>query len=56
MDIFRGDEEIYAILNACAEREDEGGSRFPGKTYEEGLSAMARWITGESDNHPYEDE
>ena len=46
--------EIDEILNRCSEQEDEGGSRWPGMTYEQGVSAALRWVTKETDMYPLE--
>lgn len=32
-----------------------GGSKFPGMSYEEGIDAVLRWLTGETDEHPFEE-
>jgi len=51
----RPQERIDEILNRCSEQEEEGGSRWPGMTYEQGVSAAIRWMLGETDDDPYED-
>lgn len=50
------DKQIDDVLNDVHEQIDEGGSRFRGMSYEEGVAAALHWVTGESDEHPYEDE
>ena len=53
--VTRTDEEINDLLNAVDERIDEGGSRFSGMSYEQGISEALRWLLGQSDDHPYND-
>lgn len=49
------EQEISDVLNECLEKEIEGGSKFPGMTYEQGVSAAINWLTGESDSNPMAD-
>lgn len=49
------DKAIDKLLNQCAEAEDDGTTKFPGMTYEQGVKAALEWVTGESDNHPLAD-
>jgi hypothetical protein len=39
-----------------AEQIDQGGSRFPGMTYEQGVQAALDWLFGNVEDHPYEEE
>jgi hypothetical protein len=48
-------DEIDEQLNLAAEAEESGGSRWPGMSYEQGVSAALRWATGESNDPPMED-
>lgn len=41
---------------ALAEESMDGGSKWPGMSYEEGVSAALRWAIGESDDKPMEGE
>ena len=41
---------IDDVLNQCAEQEDEGCSRWPGMSYEQGVAAAIRWMQGDSAN------
>jgi hypothetical protein len=52
----RTNEEIDDVLNRCNEKVDEGGSRFFGMTYEQGIVAGIDWLLGNTDDHPYDDE
>lgn len=49
---MRPENEIDEAINQAVEQEDEGGSKWPGMTYEQGVSAALRWATGQSDEHP----
>jgi len=53
--ITRKTEVIDELLNMCAEQENEGGSKFPGMTYEQGVKAAIDWLTEENSIHPLED-
>lgn len=52
-DIAVSQEEIDKVLNAVANQIDEGGSRFPGMTYEEGVREAIYWILGNTEENPY---
>lgn len=43
-------DEIDNVLNTCMEQMDEGGSRWPGMSYEQGVEAALRWVRGEGPN------
>lgn len=47
-------QEIYDVLNKCAEHEDEGVSIYPGMSYEQGVAAALRWVADDASN-PLED-
>jgi len=49
------EDEIDTILNECAEAADSGQSKFPGMSYEQGVTAAIRWMKGEDDNSPMSD-
>ena len=42
--------EIDDVLNQCAESADDGASKFPGMSYEQGIEAAIRWMQGEGSN------
>lgn len=46
--------EIDEVLEACIEAEESGESKYPGMTYEQGVTAGIRWMQGRSD-HPMDD-
>ncbi|QGJ89476.1 hypothetical protein PBI_SMARTIES_73 [Microbacterium phage Smarties] len=48
--------DVDDVINDAHEQIDNGGSRWPGMSYEQGLVAGLQWVTGETDDHPYEDE
>lgn len=48
------EDEIDDVLNRCADQTDEGGSRWPGMSYEQGVEAAIRWMQDDGGN-PMED-
>lgn len=40
-------QEIDQVLNQCAEAADDGRSKFPGMSYEQGVEAAIRWMQGD---------
>ncbi len=53
MHLARNAEEVNEVLNEAMETEDSGVSRFPGMSYEQGMTAAVQWLLGDSDDHPY---
>lgn len=51
--VKKSDVEIDDLLNQCCEQEDQGGSRFSGMSYEQGMRAAIEWLTNEEWDHPY---
>ncbi|KKN77936.1 hypothetical protein LCGC14_0355010 [marine sediment metagenome] len=49
--IKRTDDEINRVVNWARDSQDQG-TRYPGLSYEEGLTAMADWLTGFEDIAP----
>ena len=47
-------DEIDEVLNKCSDYTVEGGSKFPGMTYEQGVEAGILWVTGDDDSNPME--
>jgi hypothetical protein len=47
-------EQIDDVLNRCAEIADEGGTMYPGMTYEQGVAAGIRWASGDDQTNPLE--
>lgn len=50
--VVRSTEEVDDTLNKAQEQEDEGGSAWPGMTYEQGVVAAIMWLTGVSSEDP----
>ncbi len=46
--------EINDVLNECASHEDDGTSKYPGMTYDQGVSTAVRWMLGEEEASPME--
>ena len=51
-DITRTDKEIDDMLAQCTDAENEDTTNFPEMTYEQGVKAGIRWLTGETECHP----
>jgi hypothetical protein len=56
MKLARTDSEIDDQLNKTAEAVDDGSTKWPGMSYEQGVENAIRWITGQSDDVPMEDD
>lgn len=55
MNCIRTDEEIALVENwAVAAEGSEGGSNYPGMTYEQGVMDTIEWLRGDSDTAPNE--
>ena len=47
--------DVDDVFETCVEVEhNEGGSRYPGMSYEDGVRAVIEWLRGDGD-HPFED-
>ncbi len=53
--ITRTDEVIDDVLNKAAQAVDDGGSSWPGMSYEQGVQAAIDWLVGHAEN-PMVDE
>lgn len=42
--------EIDDVLNQCAEAADNGVSKYPGMSYEQGIEAAICWLQGDGSN------
>lgn len=49
-------DELWELLNSCADSEDTGHTDFPGLTYEQGIKAGIEWAMGENSDHPLDKE
>ncbi|HEY5785231.1 MAG TPA: hypothetical protein VIT65_10680 [Microlunatus sp.] len=52
MSLARTSTEIDDQSAKAGDSISEGMSRWPGMTYEEGVDAALRWVTGDSDDAP----
>lgn len=50
------DTEIDEQLNRARDQEEQGDSRWPGMSYEQGVAAAIMWLRDETDEVPIEDE
>ncbi len=48
------EDEINDVLNKCSEQVDEGRSKYPGMSYEQGIAAAINWMQGYNSS-PLED-
>lgn len=55
MQIARTDAEVNELVDKCADAENNGTTRYPGMTYEQGIRAALEWVTGSQDGHPLEE-
>ena len=55
MVIIRTDEEIRAVVNLAHDGID-GGTKWRGMSYEQGIIAMIDWLQGGTDDNPMIDE
>ena len=56
LQIVRSRNEIYKVLDACAEQRDAGTTRFRGERYEDGIVSMWDWLIGHIDDNPMPDQ
>lgn len=52
MNIERTEQEIYAVIDQCAESINTGGTAYPSMNYEQGVRAAIEWLIGNTDDHP----
>jgi hypothetical protein len=52
-EIVRTKKEIDEVLDKVSAA-NSNGSEYPGMTYEQGIEAMWMWLTGETDDNPFE--
>jgi len=55
MEVIRTDQEIYQLLNQCAEAEEMSTTKFPGMSYEQGIKEAIEWLSGDSNTYPLDD-
>jgi hypothetical protein len=51
----KSQKDIDDLLNKCMAAEDEGTTKYPGMTYEQGVTAGIRWLMEHGQPHPLED-
>lgn len=56
METKRTTRQIEGVLERVNEKIAEGGSRYFGQTYEEGVQMALDWILGTTDDDPYPEE
>lgn len=54
MEIVRTEAEVDELINRCVENNETVGSVYPGMTYEQGIRAGIEWLTGETDDYPFD--
>jgi hypothetical protein len=53
--VQRSESEIDDVRNEVVDLIDEGSSKFPGMSYEEGVENALSWVFGERDESPMVD-
>jgi hypothetical protein len=48
----RAEEEIDDVLERVTDLINEGRTKYPGMTYEQGVEAAIRWMTGDWEENP----
>lgn len=54
--IKRKPKEIDDLLNSVAAWEEHGGTALAGMSYEQGVGAGIKWLLGDTEEHPIEEE
>lgn len=54
MEIRVTEEQLDAVVGVCIEAEENGTTKWPGMTYEQGVKAALEWVQGYGE-HPLED-
>lgn len=52
--VVRTSADIDDVMNEAMEAQDEG-SKFPGMSYEQGVTAGINWVLGNTSENPMED-
>ena len=48
--------EIDEVMNECGDHENEGTTKFPGMSYEQGVKAAIEWLSDDYDGaNPMDD-
>lgn len=56
MELKRTEDEVWEQVNQAEEQTLQGGTKWSGMTYEQGVANAIRWMTGDDDTPPMEDE
>lgn len=51
-EIIPTDEQIDEVVDKCCTQIQQGGSKYPGMSYEQGLRDAIDWLTGDSEDIP----
>ena len=54
MEIKVDESELDAVVSYCCDTEENGTTKWPGMTYEQGVKAALEWVQGYGE-HPLED-
>lgn len=54
--IKRTNTEINNVLDSAAAWEDHGGTSVSGMSYEQGVGAGIKWLIGDTDEHPLQED
>lgn len=54
MEIKVNESELDAVVNACLDAEENGTTKWPGMTYEQGVKSALEWVQGYGE-HPLKD-
>ena len=54
--IVREEKEIDDLLNDCIDATNEGNSKYPGMSFEEGVQYAIEWLTDKEKPHPLKEE
>ncbi len=54
--IKRTEEEIDEEINNASDQIEQGGTKWFGMTYEQGVDAALRWVLGHTDDKPMMDD
>lgn len=54
-DTPRTSSEIEDVIATAYEIKDDIGSKWPGMSYEDGVTATLEWIKGDRDENPFEE-
>jgi hypothetical protein len=56
MSKLRSEEELYALMNKALDAIDDGVSKYPGMSYEQGVRDALEYALGDADEDPLSEE